>query len=187
MQNLKEKYQKEVLPGLKKELGFKNDLQCPKMEKIVVNVGVGRWIAKDPSRKKDVLSKIFHDISLITGQKPQVRPAKKSIAGFNVKEGMPIGVRTTLRGRRMYHFLERLINITFPRIRDFKGIKRSSVDEKGNLTVGIREQLVFPEISADETDFLFGMEITMVTSAKNKEEGIKLLRGLGVPLEKEES
>ncbi len=186
MQELKEKYKNEVVPELKKELGLKNVFQCPKVEKVTINVGVGRWVTKDPSRKDDVLEKIFQDLSLITGQKAQVRKARKSISGFGVKEGMPIGVRVTLRGKRMYDFLERLIHVVFPRIRDFKGVKLSSVDDNGNLTVGLREQLVFPEISADDTDFLFGMEITVTTTAKNKEEGVELLKKLGIPFEKKE-
>ncbi len=186
MQDLKERYKNEIVPELKKELGVGNVFDCPRVEKIVINVGVGRWVTKDPSRKDEILEKIFHDLSLITGQKPQVRKARKSISGFSVKEGMPIGVRVTLRGKRMYQFLEKLISIVFPRIRDFKGIKRSSVDQSGNLSIGIKEQLVFPEISADDTNFLFGMEITVATSAKSKEEGVTLLSKLGVPFESSE-
>ncbi len=186
MPELKEKYKKEIIPELKKELGFKNSLQCPKIDKIVINVGTGRWVTKESSQKKEILDNIFSDLSAITGQKPQIRKAKKSIAGFSVKEGMPIGVKVTLRGKRMYQFLDRIINIVFPRIRDFKGVKKSSVDKKGNLTIGIKEQLVFPEISPDDTDFMFGMEITIATSANNKEEGIILLEKMGVLFEKEE-
>ncbi len=185
MQGLQEKYRKQIVPELKKKFELKNVLECPKPEKIVVNVGVGNWVTKDPSRKEDVLKKVSGDLALITGQKPQIRPARKSISGFRLREGMPAGLRVTLRGKRMYQFLEKLIHVVFPRIRDFQGLKLSSVDSNGNLTVGLSEQLVFPEISADETDFFFGMEITVVTSAKNKEEGLELLRQLGVPLKAE--
>lgn len=182
MQALQEKYKKEVAPELKKKFEFKNVLECPKVEKIVVNVGVGHWVTKDTSRKEDVLKKVSGDLMLITGQKPEMRPARKSISGFSLREGMPVGVRVTLRGKRMYQFLERLIHIVFPRIRDFQGIKVSNVDKNGNLTVGLKEQMVFPEISADETDFFFGMEISIITSTKKREEGIELLKRMGVPL-----
>ncbi len=186
MASLKERYKKEIIPELKKELGFDNIFQCPGPEKVVVNVGIGNFVVKDSSRRKEVIKKVKHDLALITGQEPQIRPAKKSVSGFSLREGMPVGVRVTLRGERMYHFLERLINIVFPRIRDFQGIKISSVDSKGNLTVGIHEQLVFPEVPADETDFFFGMEISIATSAKNKEEGVLLLRKMGIPLQNKE-
>ncbi len=186
MSDLKEKYNKEIVPKLKKEMGLKSVLECPRVTKVVVNVGVGKWITKDTARKQEVLKKVSQDLSLITGQRPQERPAKKSISGFSLREGMPVGLRVTLRGKKMYDFLERLTKIVFPRIRDFQGISLSSVDGKGNLTIGVEEQLVFPEISADETDFFFGMEITIVTSAKEKEQGITLLRELGIPFEKEE-
>ncbi len=186
MSILKEKFKKEIIPEMKKEFGLKNSLECPKMDKVVLNVGVGRWVTKDSSRKEEVLKKIFEDLKLITGQKPQIMPAKKSVSGFSLREGMPAGVKTTLRGERMYHFIERLVYIVLPRVRDFQGIKKSSVDKSGNLTLGIEEQIVFPEISADDTDFFFGMEVTISTSAKNKEEGLKLLQMIGIPFKKEE-
>ncbi len=182
MSGLQEKYKKKIAPELKKELGTRNVLACPKLEKIVVNTGIGNWVTKDSSKKKEVLEKVSHDLALITGQRPQIRPAKKSVSGFELRQGMPAGMKVTLRGKRMYDFLERLISIVFPRTRDFQGIKSSSVDKSGNLTIGIEEQLVFPEISADDTDFFFGIEITAVTSAKTKEEGVLLLKKLGIPL-----
>lgn len=182
MSSLQEKYTKQIAPELKKELGMKNILQVPGLEKIVVNVGVGNWVTKDTSRKNEVLKKVSHDLALITGQKPQTRPAKKSVSGFSLREGMPVGLKVTLRGKRMYQFLERLVHVVFPRIRDFQGIKDSAIDRNGNITIGLSEQLVFPEISADDTDFFFGMEITIANSAKTKEEGIALLKKLGVPL-----
>jgi large subunit ribosomal protein L5 len=185
MSNLQEKYKKEIVSELKKELGLKNVLQCPKVEKIVVNVGIGKLVVKDSGKKDEILKKITKDLARITGQKPQVRPAKKSVSGFSLRQGMPIGLRVTLRGKRMYHFLERLNGIVFPRVRDFQGIKLSCFDKNGNITIGIQEQLVFPEIPADETDFFFGMEITIVTSTTKKEHGVLLLRKLGVPLVKE--
>jgi large subunit ribosomal protein L5 len=187
MPSLKEKYKKEIIPELKKELGLKNNFQCPGIKKIVVNVGVGNWVTKDTTRRKEVLEKVSEDLKIITGQKPQIRPAKKSISGFSLREGMPIGLRVTLRGERMYSFAERLIHVVFPRVRDFQGVKLSSIDSSGNLTVGFEEQLVFPEISADNTDFFFGLEVTIVTSARSKEEGVALLKKIGVPLKKEES
>ncbi len=184
---LQEKYKKEIVPALKEELSLKNILQCPKVSKIVVNVGIGRWVTKDSSKRDDVIKKISADLISITGQKPQIRPAKKSISGFSLRQGMPVGLRVTLRGKRMYDFLDRMINIVFPRIRDFQGINLSSIDKCGNLTVGIKEQLVFPEISADNTDFFFSMEVTVVTSAKTREDGLLLLRKIGVPIKKEKS
>ncbi len=184
---LQEKYKKEIVPALKKELSLKNNLQCPRVEKVVINVGIGRWVTKDSSKRDDVIKKVSSDLMAITGQKPQARPAKKSISGFSLRQGMPVGLRITLRGNRMYDFLDRMINIVFPRVRDFHGINLSSIDNCGNLTVGIKEQLVFPEISADDTDFFFSMEITVVTSTKNKEDGLLLLRKLGVPIKKEKN
>ncbi len=186
MMKLQEKYKKEIAPELKKELSLKNLLQSPKIEKVVVNTGIGRWVSKDSSKKDEVIKKVSADLMAITGQKPQIRPAKKSISGFSLREGMPNGLRVTLRGKRMYDFLDRMINIVLPRVRDFQGINLSSIDKCGNLTVGVKEQLVFPEISADDTDFFFSMEITVVTSAKNKEDGLLLLRKIGMPIRKEE-
>ncbi len=184
---LQEKYKKDIIPALKEELALKNKLQCPRVEKIVVNVGIGRWVTKDTNKREEVIKKVSSDIMTITGQKPQIRPAKKSISGFSLRQGMPIGLRVTLRGKRMYDFLDRIINIVFPRVRDFQGINLSSIDSCGNLTVGIKEQIVFPEISADDTDFFFSLEITVVTSSKNKEEGLLLLRKIGMPIKNEGS
>jgi large subunit ribosomal protein L5 len=185
MSNLKEKYKKEIITKLKKEMNLKSSMECPFIEKIVVNVGVGNIAVSDNSKKKELLARISKDIAVITGQKPQVRPARKSISGFKLREGMPIGLRVTLRKKRMYDFLEKLINVALPRVRDFKGVKRSSVDSDGSITIGIKEQLVFPEISADDTDLFFGMEITIVTSTKEKEKGVRLLEEVGIPFMKE--
>ncbi len=183
--NLQSNYKKNIIPELKKELGLKNVQECPQIEKIVINVGIGKLVTKDTSRRDDIIKKISHDLMLITGQKPQIRPAKQSISGFSLRQGMPIGLRVTLRGKRMYDFLDRMINVVLPRVRDFQGISVSSVDKSGNITFGIKEQLVFPEISADETDFFFGMEVTIANTAKTKEEGVSLLRKIGFPLKKD--
>ncbi len=181
MTSLQEKYNKKILPALKEKFGFKSISECPRLEKVVVNVGIGKRVIKDPSKKDDLIKKISDDIALITGQRPQVRKAKQSISGFGVRKGMPIGLRATLRGRRMYHFLDKLINVVLPRIRDFQGIKESSIDSEGNLSIGLDEQLVFPEISSDDADIFFGMEITITTTKKSKEEGSELLKMMGVP------
>jgi large subunit ribosomal protein L5 len=186
MTSLREKYNKEITSDLQKELGLKNVLQCPYLKKIVINVGVGNWTTKDSTRRDEVLKKVSNDLMTITGQKPQICPAKKSVSGFSLREKMPVGLKVTLRGERMYDFLERFIHIVLPRIRDFQGIKTSSIDNSGNLTVGLQEQLVFPEISADDTDFFFGMEITVVTSTKEKQASVELLKKLGIPFSKEE-
>ncbi len=186
MTGLKEKYQKEIVPELKKELGLKNLLECPKVEKVVLNVGVGNWVTKDTSRKEEVLKKVSEDLKMITGQKPQPVPAKKSISGFSLREGMPIGLKVTLRKDRMYSFIDRFVHVVLPRVRDFQGVQRSSIDKSGNLTIGLKEQVVFPEIYADDTDFFFGVEVTITTSAKNKEEGIALLGKIGIPFQKQE-
>jgi large subunit ribosomal protein L5 len=186
MTSLREKYNKVITSELKKELGLKNVLQCPRLSKIVLNVGVGNWTTKDSKRKDEVLKKVSNDLMTITGQKPQICPAKKSVSGFSLREKMPVGLKVTLRGERMYDFLERFIHIVLPRIRDFQGVKTSSVDKSGNLTIGLQEQLVFPEISADDTDFFFGMEVTVVTSAKEKHASVELLKKLGIPFSKEE-
>ncbi len=185
MSNLKEKLQKEINPKLKKEMELKSSMECPVIEKIVINSGVGKIAVSDNDKKKELLERISKDISVITGQKPETRPARKSISGFKVREGMPIGYRVTLRGKKMYDFLEKLINVAFPRIRDFKGIRKSSVDEYGNLTIGIKDQLVFPEISPDNTELFFGLEVTIVTSTKDKERGLRLMEEIGVPFMKQ--
>ena len=175
--NLKVKYLKEVLPELKKEFGFKNDLESPRLLKIVVNVGIGK-IAGNENAIKHILA----DVEKITGQKPVVTLAKQAIAGFKVKEGDKVGVKVTLRGRRMWDFLERLIVATLPRIKDFQGIAVTKFGGNGNISLGIKEHFVFPEINPDETDFVFGLEVCIVGTAKNQAEGSFLLKKLGFPL-----
>ena len=173
---MKEKYQKEVVPALMRRFGYKNPMQVPKLEKIVINMGVGE-AAQDPK----ALDAAMRDLAAITGQKPAVTRAKKSIANFKVRAGMPIGAMVTLRGTRMYDFLDKLISVGLPRIRDFRGVSPRSFDGRGNYTLGIREQLIFPEINYDTIDKIRGMDITIVTTAKSDEEAMELLAGLGMP------
>lgn len=176
MPRLKDSYRKGVVPALIKELGYRNVMEVPRLEKIVVNVGVGEAL-----QNAKALDHAVQDISTITGQRPIVTRAKKSIASFKLREGMAIGVKTTLRGNRMYDFLDRLCNVTLPRRRDFRGVSPDSFDGRGNYTLGLREQLVWPEIDYDSIDKVRGMEISIVTTAKTDEEGQHLLQLLGMP------
>lgn len=177
---LKEKYESQVKAALQKEFGFSNPMQMPKLEKIVVNMGVGD--AKEDSKLIDAAAS---DLAAITGQKPAIRRARKSIANFKLREGMPIGCMVTLRGERMWEFLFRLINTALPRIRDFQGIPDRSFDGRGNYTFGVREQTIFPEINPDKVTKARGMDITFVTSAKEDEHARFLLRELGLPFRKQ--
>lgn len=178
--NLREKYTKEVSPALKQELGLKNVLEVPKITKVVVNVGLGN------SGKDDAyFDTVEKTLVTITGQKPVRTVAKKSIAGFKIREGMVVGMKVTLRGNRMYSFVDKLINITLPRIRDFRGLRLKSVDRQGNLSIGFSENLAFPEINPDAVDTMHGLEVVISTSAKTKEDGIKLLTLLGFPFRKD--
>lgn len=176
MARLLEYYRQEVVPALLREFGYRNIMQVPRLHKIVVNIGVGEAI-----QNARALEAAVHDLRLITGQQPVVRRAKRSVAAFKVRTGMPIGVSVTLRGRRMYEFLDRLINIAIPRIRDFRGLSSKSFDGRGNYTVGLREQLVFPEIVYDEIDRLRGLEVSIITTAKSDAEAKALLARLGMP------
>ena len=180
---LKEKYKKEVIPDMMEKFGCKNKMAVPKIEKVVVNTGFGRLVAgKTSDEQKKIQDAIFEDLTLICGQRPILTRAKKSISSFKIREGMTIGVKTTLRGKRMNDFLERLIHIVLPRSRDFRGIESKSFDKKRNLTIGIREHIAFPEISPEKAKDIFGLEITVVTTAKTREEGLEMLRLLGFPL-----
>mgnify|MGYP001766115913 CR=1 FL=1 len=179
-QVLKERYQKEVAPALMKSLKLTNVMEIPRIKKVVVNIGVGE--ALDNAKALDAA---VGDLNQITGQKPVITKARLSIAAFKLREGRSIGVRVTLRGERMWSFLDRLMNIALPRVRDFRGISADSFDGRGNYTLGLREQLVFPEIEYDKIDKLRGMEITIVTTARNDEEGRQLLAMLGMPFRKE--
>jgi len=180
---LKEKYEKEVVPAMMKKFGYKSKMAVPKIEKVVVNVGFGKMVAqKTPKEREKIINEITNTLALICGQKPVVTKARKSISGFKVRKGMIIGAKVTLRRKRMYDFLERLIHIALPRTRDFRGIDPKSIDDQGNLTIGIKEHIVFPEASSESTSRIFGFEITIVTSAKTKEEAEELFRLLGFPL-----
>lgn len=176
MSRLKERYQKEVVPTLLERFGYGNVMQVPKVEKVVINMGVG-----DAVQDSKALDAAMEDLAIISGQRPVVTRAKKSVANFKIREGMPIGCRVTLRGRRMYDFLDKLINISLPRIRDFRGVSPRSFDGRGNYTIGIREQLIFPEIDYDSISKIRGMDITIVTSAESDEEAMELLRSMGMP------
>jgi large subunit ribosomal protein L5 len=173
---LKEKYQKEVVPHLMKHFHYKNALQVPRFEKVVVNMGVGEAI----QNPKD-LDKAVEQLSLISGQHPIVTKAKKSVSAFKIREGMKIGCMVTLRGSRMYAFLDKFFHIVLPRIRDFRGTNPKSFDGKGNYSIGLKEQLIFPEIEYDKVDKTLGMDVTIVTSAKTDEEARELLRSMGLP------
>ena len=176
MPRLKDKYDKEVVSLLNEKFAYKNVMEIPKIVKVVVNMGVGDAVA-DPK----MLDVAANDLLQITGQKPLITRAKKSIAAFKLREGMPIGCKVTLRGDRMYYFLDKLFNVSLPIIRDFRGISTNGFDGRGNYTLGLKEQLIFPEISIDKVDKVRGMDITVVTTAKTDAEGLELLRAMGMP------
>jgi large subunit ribosomal protein L5 len=176
MARLRDRYREEVVPALTSEFGYDNLYQVPKLEKIVLNIGLGEAVANGRA-----LDAAVNDLSLITGQKPVVTRAKKSIAAFKLRAGMPIGAMVTLRGERMYEFLDRLVATALPRIRDFRGISPNSFDGRGNYTLGLREQIMFAEIDYDQIDKVRGLEISIVTSARTDEEGRQLLAHLGMP------
>jgi large subunit ribosomal protein L5 len=176
MPRLKDLYQEQVIPALQEELGYENLMEIPRLEKIVVNVGMGEAL-----QNAKALDAAVNDITIITGQKPIVTRARKSIAAFKLREGNPVGVKVTLRGERMWAFFDRLCNIALPRQRDFRGISSDAFDGRGNYSLGLREQLVFPEIDYDNIDKIRGMEITIVTTAQTDAEGYHLLRHLGMP------
>ena len=173
---LKEMYKADVVPALQKKFNYKSVMQIPKLDKVVINVGAGE--AKDNAK---VIDAIMTDIAAITGQKPVVCRAKKSVANFKLREGMPIGVKVTLRGEKMYEFVDKLFNVAFPRVRDFRGISGNSFDGRGNYSTGIKEQLIFPEIEYDKIDKVRGMDINFITTANTDEEGRELLSLLGAP------
>lgn len=177
MARLKEVYNNELVPKLRQELGVANVMEIPRITKITLNMGVGEALAD-----KKVLENAVNDLRAISGQKPVITRARKSIAGFKVREGWPIGCKVTLRSERMYEFLERLIAIAVPRIRDFRGISAKSFDGRGNFSMGVAEQIIFPEIDYDKIDALRGLDITITTSARNDDEGRALLRAFNFPL-----
>jgi large subunit ribosomal protein L5 len=176
---LKEKYRQEVVPSLQKDFNYKNPMQVPTLNKVVVNIGMGEVI-----QNAKAMDAAVSDLALITGQRPVITRAKRSVATFKLREGMQIGCMVTLRGERMYQFLDKLINAALPRIRDFQGVSAEAFDGRGNYTLGLREQLVFPEIDYDKIDKVRGMEVSIVTTARTDEEGRRLLRLLGMPFKK---
>ena len=176
MARLKDRYNEEIAPALKEQFGIENPMRIPRLEKIVVNMGVG-----EASQNSRALDGAMEDLATITGQKAQMRRARKSIAGFKIREGMPVGARVTLRGERMWEFLDRLISVALPRVRDFRGISPNSFDGHGNYALGLREQLIFPEISYDAIDATRGLDVAVVTTTESDEEARELLRLLGMP------
>ena len=179
MTRLKETYLNEIVDGMTKKFGYKNVMEVPKLDKIVINMGVGE--AKDNAK---VLDTAIKDLEIISGQKPIITRAKKSIANFKLREGMPIGCKVTLRGEKMYEFADRLINLALPRVRDFRGVNANAFDGRGNYALGIKEQLIFPEIEYDKVDKVRGMDIIFVTTAKSDEEARELLTQFGMPFKK---
>lgn len=185
MLRLQEKYKREVIPEMMEKFGYKNLMAVPKIEKVAVNTGFGRLIAgKTPEEQKKSCEAIMGELALICGQRPILTRAKKSIASFKIREGMPLGTRVVLRGKRMNDFLERLIHIVLPRSRDFQGIEPKAFDKMGNLTIGMKEHIAFPEISPEKARTIFGLEITVVTNAKKREEAVELFKLLGFPIKK---
>jgi len=177
---LKDKYKKEIAPALMKEFGYKNVQLVPHLEKVVINVGFGHH-----SKEKEFMASVLKGLTVISGQKAVFTEAKKSISAFKIREGLTIGAKVTLRGDRMYDFVEKLVGITFPRVRDFRGISEKSVDRSGNMTVGFKEFVSFPEIHVEDVENMFGLEICLATSAKNKAEGLELFHQIGFPFKKE--
>jgi large subunit ribosomal protein L5 len=173
---MKEKYQRDVIPALTKEFNFRNPMEVPKIEKIVLNIGMGEALQNAKSMDAAV-----SDLTAIAGQKPVITRARKSIANFKLRQGQAIGAMVTLRGDRMYEFLDRLISVALPRIRDFRGVSRRSFDGRGNYSIGLREQIVFPEVDYDQVDKLRGLEVAIVTSARTDNEGYALLKQMGMP------
>lgn len=173
---LKEHYQEEVIPALRQKFNYSNIMEVPKLEKVVVNMGVG-----DAIQNPKLLDAAVNDLTIITGQKPVITRAKKSIANFKLRAGMPIGCKVTLRGQKMYDFLDKLFNVALPRVRDFRGVSANAFDGRGNYSLGLKEQLIFPEIDYDAVEKVRGMDVIIVTTAKTDEEARELLRMLGIP------
>ena len=181
---LQKKYQKEVAPALTKKFGYGNPLQIPRIVKVVVNSGIGKR-SSDPAFAEKILPEIANSFARIVGQKPAMTSAKKSIAGFKIRQGQTVGLKATLRGKRMFDFITRLIAVALPRVRDFRGIDLKSIDKNGNLNIGIKEHIVFPEVDSDAVKFDFGIEVSIISNAKCREEAIELYRLLGIPLKKQ--
>ncbi|EKE14475.1 MAG: hypothetical protein ACD_12C00489G0001 [uncultured bacterium] len=181
MSRLWKKYQKEIIPEMKKNLGYKNDLAIPKILKVTLNIGTGQGM-----KDEKFLEMVVNTLKRITGQKPITTSAKKSISEFKIRKGLSVGVKVTLRGRRMYEFIDKLINVALPRVRDFRGLKPESIDDQGNLNIGFDEHIAFPEIKVEEVERLHGLEVAISTNAKNRKEGLTLLKLLGFPFAKGE-
>ena len=179
MSRLKDKYLNEITPALMSKFEYKSVMQVPKVDKIVINMGVG-----DAVQNSKALDAAVEELTIITGQKPVVTKAKKSIAGFRLREGMPIGTKVTLRGDRMYDFLDKLVSVSLPRVRDFRGVSKNAFDGRGNYTLGVKEQLIFPELDYDDVDKVRGMDIVIVTSAQTDEEARELLGQMGMPFQR---
>lgn len=178
--DIKEHYQKNVIPAMQEKFGYKNRLAVPRLVKVVVGAGISSGL-----KDQKAVDTVKDTLRVISGQEPSQRKAKKSVAGFKIRQGQVVGLMVTLRGKRMYDFLERLVNLTFPRMRDFRGLLAKGLDEHGNFTVGLHEAVAFPEIKAGDAQRQHGLEVTVVTTAKNKQEGLELLRLLGFPFRKE--
>lgn len=179
MNRLKEKYIQEITPSMMEKFNYSSVMQTPKVDKIVINMGVGDAVSNTKN-----LDKAVEELTVISGQKPVITKAKKSIAGFRLREGMPIGTKVTLRGDRMYDFLDKLVSVSLPRVRDFRGVSKKAFDGRGNYTLGIKEQLIFPEVNYDKVDKVRGMDIVIVTTANSDEESRELLSQLGMPFQK---
>lgn len=183
MKSLKEQYKKEVVPQMMEKFGYKNQMAVPKIQKVTINSSFGKEVANKTSGEREkVQNLVVQDITLISGQKPTLVKSKKSIAGFKLREGLEISAKVTLRKERMWSFLERLIYLTLPRSRDFKGIDQKGIDKKGNLNIGFRENISFPEIFTEKEKTIFGLQVTVTTNAKNKEEGLELFKLMGFPI-----
>lgn len=183
MLRLKQKYQKEIMPAMRKKFSYKNIMAIPKIKKVVLNIGFGKMIyGKTVNERNKIYEFILNELGSIAGQRPVLTKAKKSIASFKIRKGVPIGAKITLRGPKMYDFLDRLIHIVLPRTRDFRGIPDSSIDKHGNLTIGIKEHIAFPEILPEKAKNVLGFEVTVITSAKDKEQANELFKLIGFPL-----
>lgn len=180
MSSFKEKFYKEIIPAMRKEYGYKNDMAVPRLLKVTINSGAGQALKDDK-----FIDTVVNTLTRISGQKPVFTKAKKSISAFKIRQGMKIGVMATLRGKRMYDFVDKLINVSLPRVRDFRGLEEKSVDQSGNLTIGFKEHIAFPEIHSDEVERIHGLEVTITTSARSSEEGLRLLTTLGFPFKKQ--
>lgn len=183
MQRLKEKYKKEIIPAMIEKFGYKNKMSVPKIEKVVLNTGFGKLSSsKTGAEQKKIESAVLEDLGIISGQCPFLSKAKKSIAAFKLRKGTPVGAAVVLRKKKMYDFIDRFTNIALPRMRDFSGIKSKSFDKNGNITIGIKEHIIFPEILPERAKSIFGMEIVVKTTAKTKEEGVEMLKLFGFPI-----